>query len=40
MPWAQLNEQGAKLRTIWAAFARTGRIDIGNAPDFLKTVKL
>jgi len=39
-PWTQLNEQGAKLRSIWAAFARTGSIDIGNAPDFLKIVKL
>ena len=40
MPWAQLNEQGAKLRSIWAAFARTGFIDLARAPDFLKVIQL
>ncbi|MBB6372153.1 carboxylesterase family protein [Chryseobacterium shigense] len=41
IPWEYINENGKKLRAIWAEFARTGNIsDDSEKPDILKIRKI
>ncbi|MDR3025851.1 carboxylesterase family protein [Chryseobacterium sp.] len=41
IPWSRIHENGKKLRTLWAEFARTGKIsDASEKPEILQLIKM
>ena len=40
IPWKYIQENGKKLRSVWAEFSRTGNISYTNLPEILTIQKL